>query len=139
MNARERLPFEVFHGEVERTFVLAELEVLDHVRMRDLRGDPRFIEKHIPEAVVARVLLQDALDHDRSLEPTWTRQPAEQDLRHAADGQLPHDLVAPDGFELDPRFCHPSPQHRGVSQFHDGRLEKNSSIGGHDTDIVPSW
>jgi hypothetical protein len=84
------------HDDEELVALLPELVDVDEIRMVKVGDDARFVEEHVDDRAIEREVREDPLDDDGPLEAVRTAQPAKQDLRHSADGEPAHDLVAPD-------------------------------------------
>ena len=64
--------------------------------MIELRGDPRLVDEHLDERLIAGEVRQDLLDRDELLEPELTDQLRLEQLGHATDREPIEDLVPPD-------------------------------------------
>ncbi len=82
------LAVHVLHGDEVLIAQLAQVEDLHHVRVVEPRRDPRLVEEHLDERVVAAKLRQDALDHHQLLEALHAGLLGQEDLGHAALGEL---------------------------------------------------
>ena len=75
---------------------LAQIENRDDVRMVELRSEPRFVQEHVDELLVARQVREDPLEADLLLEARGACLPGEVDLRHSAGGDQLDELVLPE-------------------------------------------
>jgi hypothetical protein len=82
-HGRERRALDVLHRDVRRAAVLIDLERLDHVRVVEVRGQPRLVEEHRDEVEVVDDVRADPLDDDVLLEPADAGQAAQEHLGHA--------------------------------------------------------
>jgi len=90
---RERVAVDVLHDEVEHVVLLAQVDDARDVEVLDPGRDARFVEEHLPEAVVGRVLRQDRLDGHELLEAVLSTLARDPDAGHAAFGQGAEQLV----------------------------------------------
>ena len=81
------------HDDIEGVVLLAEVEDLDHVRMRDSGGDARLVEKHLPEFGVRGVVRQNRFDRDELFEAVLAPHAREPDIRHASLRENAEELV----------------------------------------------
>ncbi len=92
---RPRRAVDVLHRHVELAVLLAEVEHLDDVRVRQARAYPRLVDEHRDEVGVACVLREDALDRDDLFEPVRPAATREVHLGHPARRDPPEQLVGP--------------------------------------------
>ncbi len=83
------------------TVDLADVDRLDDVRVRERRGDTRFVEQHVDEPAILVHRRQDALDDDELLEPGDRALEREVDLRHAARRHAAQQRVFPEPTRKD--------------------------------------
>src|SRR5207248_10083203 len=83
------------HRDVELAALVAELEDLGDVAVRERGGDPRLVEEHLNELVELAQLGQNSLQRHQL--PGGARGDREEDLRHRSEEhtselQSPYDL-----------------------------------------------
>jgi len=112
----EVTPFEELHGDVVLVAADAEIVDLDHVGVIELRREARLVEEHTDEFFVRGQVRQDPLDRHEPIEPGTVQLPGEEDLSHAACGELLDQLVVA---ELDGLHFRPDlPYGRGRTAAH---------------------
>jgi len=79
-------PGDVLHGDEVAVLVLAELDHLHDVRVRQLRGDARLVDEHLDELGVLAHGGEDPLDGEQALEPSGAEGLGRIDLGHPAHG-----------------------------------------------------
>ncbi len=86
----QALPADPFHGQVEDPALFTEIEDLADVRMVDAGSEPRFIQEHRLEGIVAGERGQDGLDGDGLAETALSVLLGRPNACHAAFGN-PHE------------------------------------------------
>ncbi len=102
---------DVLHGDVEVLVVLAELEDLHDVRVRELHRDARLVDEHGDELGVLAHGGEDFLDGEQALEPLHAKGLGDEHLGHSADGDPLEEQVFPELGRMahgDGRWCSPS-------------------------------
>ena len=89
----ERVALDELHHQKVAGLAHPHLEDGDHVRVVDARGEPRFVEEHLDELLLAREVRVELLDGDEAREAARPREPAEEDGRHPARRNLADELV----------------------------------------------
>ena len=79
-------PGDVLHGDVEALLVLAELQHLDDVRVRELDRDARLVHEHADELGILAHGGKDLLDREQPLESLHAERLGDEHFRHATDG-----------------------------------------------------
>ena len=95
-DAVERLPFEVLHRDEVAAGRLSEIVDVDHVGVLDQGRDPRLVEQHVDERLLACEVFVDQLDDYEFFEAGRTTLQGELDLCHPALPDLGNQLVAPE-------------------------------------------
>src|SRR5262249_14767718 len=72
----------------------ADVEHLGHVRVREVRGEPRLVEEHLDELLLLAQMRKDALDRDALLEPLDPPVLGDVHLGHAARREALDDLIS---------------------------------------------
>jgi hypothetical protein len=88
------LAVEVLHREEVLAGVLADVVDLHDVLVVQRGRDPRLGEQHADEALIARVLRSDSLEHHVALEAFEPLGSSQQHVGHPARGEVGHDPVA---------------------------------------------
>src|SRR5207245_213632 len=89
-------PGDVLHGDVEALLVLAELQHLDDVRVRELDRDARLVHEHADELGVLAHGGKDLLDRQQPLESLHAEGLGDEHFRHATDGDPIEEEVFPE-------------------------------------------
>ena len=87
---------DVLHRDVEVLVVLAELEHLDDVRVRQLHRDPRLVHEHVDELGVLAHGGQDLLDRQQALEAFHAERLGDEHLCHPAHGNALEEKIVPE-------------------------------------------
>jgi hypothetical protein len=98
----DRAAIEVLHDQVVDAFDHAELLDVDHVRVADLRADPRLVDEHLDEGRLIDQVRVDHLERNQPREPGRAVAAREVERRHPSDSQPLHDLVLTEPL---PRHC----------------------------------
>ena len=92
----QREAVDVVHDDVVLPAGRGDLRVdrADHVRVLDLRGEPRFVAEHLDDLRLLREVLVHDLDREQSFEAAGTLKPAQVDGPHRTAADLGQQLVA---------------------------------------------
>ncbi len=85
---------DVLHDDEVGVVADADVEDLDAVRVRELRGEARLVEEHRDELLLLGQVRKDALDRDLLAKPLEPLALCEEHLRHAARLELLDDAIA---------------------------------------------
>ncbi len=104
------LAVDVLHREEELAALFADVVNLDDVLVMQRGCEPRLVDEHLDEPLIARLLRPNSFDHHVMFESGNAVGPREQYLRHSTGGEVANDLVPA---ELG--------RHRAQSLSHDRR------------------
>ncbi len=77
-----------------------EVQHLRDRRVREARGEARFVQEERDELGIVLVVREQPLQTDALLEPTGATPDADEGLRHAAGADAPHELVGAEARSL---------------------------------------
>jgi hypothetical protein len=114
----QRFTVHPLHDDVERPALFTEIQRFDHVRMVDLRGKRRFLQKHPLRIFVVDHPSQNGLHGDDFLEPSRAALARCPNLSHPTSGNWQQELVAPEYLPDLEACAHRSfPRVREAAQF----------------------
>jgi hypothetical protein len=92
----QRLAFEELHGEEVAIALLAGLDRLHDVRMREARGDRSFRQKHLDEVGALGEIAAQLLQHHQLAEVAQAGGERQMDRAHAALAERREQVIAPE-------------------------------------------
>jgi hypothetical protein len=131
----------VLHHQGRRGVVVAQLDHGHHVRVVQLRREPRLALEHPAKLRLARQVGADGLHRDEALEPVAAAQARDEHRAHPASRQLDERLVAPErrrrdrGFEAARRCAHG--RRDGRADAPDARAARADNRHVEDTTVCP--